>query len=109
MVVVTILYSMIFFVFQYVILLQMLIEQLNQDHDQYKLFEYLSKPPVKFEDDNSNIYNEFLNRQVTYQSIDKKKIDLLFKSYNNIRKKDDLLFEDIKLLRLVNAEVKFLN
>ena len=79
------------------------------DHDQYKLFEYLSKPPVKFEDDNSNIYNEFLNRQVTYQSIDKKKIDLLFKSYNNIRKKDDLLFEDIKLLRLVNAEVKFLN
>ena len=79
------------------------------DHDQYKLFEYLSKPPVKFEDDNSNIYNKFLNRQVTYQSIDKKKIDLLFKSYNNIRKKDDLLFEDLKLLRLVNAEVNFLS
>ena len=79
------------------------------DHDQYKLFEYLSKPPVKFEDDNSNIYNEFLDRQVTYKSIGKKEIDLLFKSYNNIRKKDDLLFEDIKLLRLVNAEVKFLD
>jgi hypothetical protein len=79
------------------------------DHDQYKLFEYLSKPPVKFEDDQSNIYNEFLDRQITYKAISKKEIDQLYKSYNNIRGKDDILFEDIKLLRLVNAEVKFLS
>ena len=79
------------------------------DHDQYKLFEYLSKPPVKFEDDKSNIYNEFLDRQITYKAISKKEIDQLYKSYNNIRGKDDILFEDIKLLRLVNAEVKFLS
>jgi len=79
------------------------------DNDQYKLFEYLSKPPVKFEDDNSNIYNEFLDRQVTYKAIGKKEIDQLYKSYNNIRNKDELLFEDLKLLRLVNAEVKFLS
>ena len=79
------------------------------DYDQYKLFEYLSKPPVKIEEDNNNIYNEFLERQITYKSIGKKEIDSLFKSYNNIRNKEDILFEDIKLLRLVNAEVKFLS
>ncbi len=79
------------------------------DHDQYKLFEYLSKPPVKYEDDKSNIYNEFLDRQVTYKSIGKKEIDQLYKSYNNIKKKNDILFEDLKLLRLVNAEVNFLS
>ena len=39
------------------------------------MFEYLSKPPVKFEDDFNNIYNEFLDRQVTYKSIGKKEID----------------------------------
>ena len=79
------------------------------DYDQYKLFEYLSKPPVKIEDDNNNIYNEFLERQITYKSIGKKEIDSLYKSYNNIRNKEDILFEDLKLLRLVNAEVKFLS
>ena len=79
------------------------------DHDQYKLFEYLSKPPVKYEDDKSNIYNEFLDRQVTYKSIGKNEIDQLYKSYNNIKKKNDILFEDLKLLRLVNAEVNFLS
>ena len=79
------------------------------DHDQYKLFEYLSKPPVKFEDDFNNIYNEFLDRQVTYKSIGKKEIDDLYHSYINIRSKNDILFEDLKLLRLVNAEIKFLS
>jgi len=79
------------------------------DYDQYKLFQYLSKPPVKIEDDNSNIYNEFLERQITYKSIGKKEVDSLYKSYNNIRKKEDILFEDLKLLRLVNAEIKFLS
>ena len=77
------------------------------DQDQFKLFEYLSKPPVKFDGQDFNVYNEFLNRQVSYKSIDKDEIENLYKSYNNIRKKEDLLFEDIKLLRLVNAEVKF--
>ena len=80
------------------------------DHDQYKLFEYLSKPPVKIEEDKTNnIYNEFLERQTTYKSIGKKEIDTLFKSYNNIRRKEEMLFEDLKLLRLVSAEVKFLS
>ncbi len=79
------------------------------DHDQYKLFEYLSKPPVKFEDDFNNIYNEFLDRQVTYKSIGKKEIDDLYHSYINIRNKNDILFEDLKLLRLVNAEINFLS
>jgi len=77
------------------------------DQDQFKLFEYLSKPPVKFDGQDFNVYNEFLNRQVSYKSIDKDEIENLYKAYNNIRKKEDLLFEDIKLLRLVNAEVKF--
>ena len=77
------------------------------DQDQFKLFEYLSKPPVKFDGQDFNVYNEFLNRQVSYKSIDKDEIENLYKSYNNIRKKEDLLFEDIKLLRLVNAEIQF--
>ncbi len=80
------------------------------DHDQYNLFDYLSKPPIKIEEDKTNnIYNEFLERQISYKSIGKKEIDNLFKSYNNIRRKDEMLFEDLKLLRLVNAEVKFLS
>ena len=77
------------------------------DHDQYKLFEYLSKPPVKFDGQDLNVYNEFLSRQVTYKSIDKNEVENLYKAYNNIKKKEDLLFEDIKLLRLVNAEIQF--
>ena len=80
------------------------------DHDQYNLFDCLSKPPIKIEEDKTNnIYNEFLERQISYKSIGKKEIDNLFKSYNNIRRKDEMLFEDLKLLRLVNAEVKFLS
>jgi hypothetical protein len=41
--------------------------------------------------------------------IGKKPIDELYDSYNKIRLKKDVGFEDLKLLRLTNAEVKFLS
>ena len=56
-----------------------------------------------------DIYNEFANRQSFNMKIGKTQINELHKAYNVIKKKDDLNFEDLKLLRLVNAEIKFLS
>lgn len=41
--------------------------------------------------------------------LEKKKIDSVYNSYNKIRKKEDVTFEDLKLLRLINAEVEYLS
>ena len=39
----------------------------------------------------------------------KEDLDIIYNSYRNIVNKDELIFENLKLLRLVNAEVKYLN
>ena len=80
------------------------------DNDQYTLFQYLSKPPIITGNINQNcIYQEFLDKQYNKQLIGKKEIDNLYTAFNKIRKKNEHIFEDLKLLRLVNAEVKYLN
>ncbi len=79
------------------------------DNDQIKLFDFLSIPPLKIDYDKNDIYNEFENKQIEFHKCDYKKIDDLILSYNNIRKREETNFEDLKLMRLVNAEVKFLN
>jgi hypothetical protein len=79
------------------------------DENQLKLFKYLSTPPVKLSEKNIGIYKEFEEQQVNYSNIGKNEIDKLVDSYINIAKKKDITFEDIKLLRLVNAEVDYLN
>ena len=79
------------------------------DHDQVKLLDFLSRPPFKIGQDKLDIYNEFESRQSLEIKIGKKQIDDLYNAYNNIRTKDELNFEDLKLMRLVNAEIKFLS
>ena len=49
----------------------------------------------------------FKNKQRLFHKYDYKIIDDLILSYNNIRKREETNFEDLKLMRLVNAEVKF--
>lgn len=80
------------------------------DEDQLTLFKFLSKPPVKMGINSFGvgIYKEFEETQHNYTKIGKKEIDLLFKAYNTIRNKEEISFEDLKLLRLVKAEVDFL-
>ena len=80
------------------------------DEDQLTLFKFLSKPPVKMGINSFGvgIYKEFEETQHNYTRIGKKEIDLLFKAYNTIRNKEEISFEDLKLLRLVKAEVDFL-
>ena len=79
------------------------------DHNQLKLFKYLSTPPVKLSEKNIGIYREFEEHQTNYTKIDKTEIDDLYNSYKEIAKKKDITFEDIKLMRLVNAELDYLN
>ena len=78
------------------------------EDDQIKLFEFLSRPPLKITPNRMDIYNEFQQKQSLYIKIGKTEINDLYKSYNKVKLKDDLGFEDLKLLRLVNAEIKFL-
>ena len=79
------------------------------DDNQINLFKYLSTPPIKISEKNKGIYKEFEEQQVNCMKIDKKEVDGLFSSYLEIAKKNDLTFEDVKLLRLVKAEIEFLD
>ena len=79
------------------------------DENQMNLFKYLSTPPIKISEKNKGIYKEFEEQQVNYMKIDNKEVDGLFSSYLEIAKKNDLTFEDVKLLRLVKAEIEFLD
>ena len=79
------------------------------DQEQMKLFNFLAKPPVKFSDKNIGIYKEFEKEQINYSKTSKKEMDEIFEAYSCIGKKNELTFEDIKLLRLVNADIEFLS
>ena len=80
------------------------------DKEQITLFHYLASPPLKTSSKKTNqIYKEFENEQVYVGKIKKKEIDEIYNCYNTIRFKDEITFEDLKLLRLINAEVELLN
>ena len=79
------------------------------DEDQSTLFKFLSKPPIQLGTGPLGLYKEFEESQVNYKKLDKPEIDALYHSYKTIRDKEEITFEDLKLLRLVTAEVKFLN
>jgi hypothetical protein len=79
------------------------------DYDQIKLFDFLSRPPLKIYHNEFDIYNEFESRQSLFIKIGKNQIDDLYQAYNNIRTKNEQTFEDLKLMRLINAEIKFLS
>ena len=80
------------------------------DDDQFILFKYLSTPPIKLSEKNIGLYKEFQEHQSTIRKkMDKNDVDELFDAYKKISEKEKLNFEDIKLLRLINAEIDFLN
>ncbi len=80
------------------------------DNEQITLFNFLTSPPLKTSSKKMNaIYKEFESEQVNVGKIKKKEIDKVYNSYNIIRNKNDVTFEDLKLLRLINAEVELLS
>ncbi len=80
------------------------------DKEQIYILDYLAKPPFRISHKEIDcIYNEFEKDQYTFQTIGKKEIDNVYNAYNIIRNKDDVTFEDLKLLRLINAEVEYLS
>ena len=77
--------------------------------EQINLFDFLAIPPISLgNNDNNSIYKEFENRQKKNKKYGIEEINELFKSYNIIRDKKEICFEDIKLLRLIRAEIDFL-
>ena len=80
------------------------------DKEQIYLLDYLAKPPFRINHEEIVcIYNEFEKDQYTFQNIGKEQIDKVYDAYNKIRNKEDVTFEDLKLLRLINAEVEYLS
>jgi hypothetical protein len=80
------------------------------DKEQITLFDYLASPPLKTSSKKMNaIYKEFESEQVNVGKIQKKEIDKMYDCYNIIRNKNSVTFEDLKLLRLINAEVELLS
>ena len=77
--------------------------------EQISLFNYLAIPPLKTNKKAfDGIYKEFESQQNDFQKFRKNEIDDIYKSYNSIMNKDDITFEDLKLLRLIRAEVQLL-
>ena len=79
------------------------------DEDQTTLFKFLSKPPIQLGTGPLGLYKEFEESQVNYKKLDKPEIDALYHAYKTVRDKEEITFEDLKLLRLVTAEIKFLD
>ena len=81
------------------------------EKEQMIIFDYLAKPPFKIKNktDDIYIYDEFEKNQITFDKIDKKEINKVYDCYNKIKRKENVTFEDLKLLRLLNAEYYYLN
>jgi len=89
-----------------------LLKYTTLDYDQSILFNFLSTPPVRINDKNKGIYNEFMINQTRGDSsrkLDKPQIDKMYKTYKRISEKNNLNFEDVKLMRLVHAEIEYLD
>ena len=98
-------------IFQYIIKMQEidLLKYCLLNKEQINLFDFLAIPPISLgNNDNNSIYKEFENRQKKNKKYGIEEINELFKSYNIIRDKKEICFEDIKLLRLIRAEIDFL-
>ena len=70
----------------------------------------MSYPSFKINLNSVNeIYQEFENEQLSYKKIQKKEIDEIFNCYNSIKNKNNMTYEDFKLLKLIDADVEILN
>ena len=80
------------------------------DKKQLILLNFLSYPSFKINLNSVNeIYQEFENEQLSYKKIQKKEIDEIFNCYNSIKNKNNMTYEDFKLLKLIDADVEILN
>ena len=79
------------------------------DKEESFLLNFLSYPSFRT---CSNIINEtnkeFESEQIPYQKLQKKEIDEVFNYYNYIKNKENITKKNIKLLKLMDAEVDIL-
>ena len=79
------------------------------DKDQIMLFDFTSKTPFKIGNDGQEIiFREREKIMINKKNFEKDDLDDIFNSYRIIRIKDELSYEDIKLMELVKSEVEFL-
>ena len=79
------------------------------DKDQITLFDFTSKTPFKIDDNGQEVlYRTREKIMINKKNFQKNDLDDIFNSYRIIRIKDELSFEDLKLLELVRSEVAFL-
>ena len=80
------------------------------DKDQLTIFDYLSKPPFRINKNKKNFYEyeEFEKTQKILNSFGKIDIDKIYNSYNTIINKKNLNIKDLKLIKLINAEIEYL-
>ncbi len=79
--------------------------------DQLILLDFLSIPPINsgnISDKNNLIYQEFEMKHQNFKKFGDKEMNDIYKSYHQILDKKQICFEDIKLLRLIRAEVDYL-
>ena len=79
--------------------------------DQLILLDFLSRPPMNsgnINDKNNLIYQEFEMKHQNFKKFGDKEMNDIYKSYHQILDKKQICFEDIKLLRLIRAEVDYL-
>ena len=80
------------------------------DFDQLLLFNYLERKAIKLNDKKENkIYNRYKSKIENKWVYNRNESDEVYTTFKRICKKKELNFEDIKLIRLLNAEVDYLS
>ena len=80
------------------------------DFDQLLLFNYLERKAVKLNDKKENkIYDRYKKKIESKWVYNRNESDEVYTTFKRICKKRQINFEDIKLIRLLNAEVDYLS
>lgn len=80
------------------------------DFDQLLLFNYLERKAVKLNDKKENkIYDRYKNKIENKWVYNRNESDEVYTTFKRICKKKQINFEDLKLIRLLNAEVDYLS
>ena len=80
------------------------------DFDQLLLFNYLERKAVKLNDKKENkIYDRYKKKIESKWVYNRNESDEVYTTFKRICKKKQINFEDIKLIRLLNAEVDYLS
>jgi len=80
------------------------------DFDQLLLFNYLERKAIKLNDKKENkIYDRYKSKIENKWVYNRNESDEVYTTFKRICKKKQINFEDIKLIRLLNAEVDYLS